>query len=273
MSNDNSDLQALFDEVASGAAPAPAPLAPLAPPAASASADASGDSDELQALFDQAGSSEAAPSASAVVPESESDDLFVRIGGLARKLHDALRQVGEPNLFQNASANLPESRQRLSFIADLMENAANQCLALAEREMPLLETSASALDRAAAQWEGVLRGESDLESFKTLARSMPSLLSRSAAAERQSKQAFMDIIMAQDFQDLAGQTLAKVISRAEEMEEEILRIMALAAITPERKERLDDFLSGPQFKPSSEKTDEAVHTQAEVDDLLKDLGF
>lgn len=265
MTNDNSELQALFDEVASGGS-------------AGAQADPSGDSDELQALFDQATALPPSPQAQEALAADpgeagESEDLFTRIGALARKLHDALRQVGEPNLFQNASANLPESRQRLSFIADLMENSANQCLELAEREMPVLDASASDLERASAQWESVLRGESDLESFKALARSMPALLARSAEAERQSKKAFMDIIMAQDFQDLAGQTLAKVISRAEEMEDEILRIMALAAITPERKERLDDFLSGPQFKPSSEKSDEAVHNQAEVDDLLKDLGF
>lgn len=268
MTNDNSDLQALFDQVAGGEAP----QAPKAAQSKPALTDASGDSDELQALFDQAKSEPPlAASEPPALAEGESPDLFVRIGGLARKLHDALRQVGEPDLFHQASVNLPDSRQRLSFIGDLMENAANQCLALAEREMPSLEKHSSELDKANAEWEKVLRGESDLESFKTLARSMPALLSRSALAQRQSKQAFMDIIMAQDFQDLAGQTLAKVIARAEEMEEEILRIMALAAITPERKERLDDFLAGPQF--SAQPSQEAVHSQAEVDDLLKDLGF
>lgn len=231
------------------------------------------DSQELQDLFDSVARQQpAAPSASPASTEASGDDsanLFQSIGLLVRKLHDALHEAGEPNLLSRAQATLPESRERLSFIGDLMEKSASECIALSEREMPLLEANADELARAKAGWDKVVSGHSNVEEFKSLALALPSLLERAATSQQNSKAAFMQILMAQGFQDLAGQTLGKIIKQVGDLERDLLELMALAAVEPGRKERLSEFLEGPQYS----KNDDAVQSQQEVDDLLKDLGF
>ena len=239
------------------------------------------DSQELQDLFDSIAEKTTPPETEQLVKAAGPSEgpsihladapsnIYKSIGHLVRKLHDALREIGQDSLIFKADEMLPQSRERLTFIGDLMEKSATQCVQITEREMPRLELSIEKLKVNKSGWDKVVSGHSNLQEFKTLAHATPALLHETIEDQKIVKNALMEVLMAQGFQDLAGQTLGKVVAQVAGFERELLELLAVAAVDNDEREKLSEFLEGPQYK----KTEDAVHNQQEVDDLLKDLGF
>jgi chemotaxis protein CheZ len=78
-------------------------------------------------------------------------------------------------------------------------------------------------------------------------------------------------MMAQDFHDLTGQVVAKVVTLANDLEDSLVKL--LVQVVPEGvREQVDpSVLNGPVVNPEG-RTD-VVSDQSEVDDLLASLGF
>ena len=80
-----------------------------------------------------------------------------------------------------------------------------------------------------------------------------------------------DIMMAQDFHDLTGQVVAKVVTLANDLEDSLVKLL-VQVVPPEQREKVDpNILQGPVVNPEG-RTD-VVADQGEVDDLLASLGF
>ena len=80
-----------------------------------------------------------------------------------------------------------------------------------------------------------------------------------------------DIMMAQDFHDLTGQVVAKVVKLAGDLEDSLVKLLIQVA-PPDQVHKLDpETLHGPVVDPTN-RTD-VVSNQGEVDDLLASLGF
>jgi chemotaxis protein CheZ len=85
-----------------------------------------------------------------------------------------------------------------------------------------------------------------------------------------------EIMMAQDFHDLTGQVIARVVNLASALEEQLVQLLiqtapasAHARVTPAS---IDDvMLSGPVVDGG--KSGDVVTSQSQVDDLLASLGF
>jgi chemotaxis protein CheZ len=208
----------------------------------------------------------AAAAAAAAVPAPPSGDLYHSIGQLVRRLHDALREVGQESVLFKVDEEFPASRARLGFIGDLMEKSATECIQLAEEGMPKLDESRAGLEQAHA---GLVRASSS--DWHGAREAALSAMERSMAAEREVKDGLFSILMAQGFQDLAGQTLGKVMAQVASYERELLELLALASVDAQGRERISEFLEGPQYDAAANEA--AVASQVEVDDLLKDLGF
>jgi chemotaxis protein CheZ len=86
-----------------------------------------------------------------------------------------------------------------------------------------------------------------------------------------------DIMMAQDFHDLTGQVVAKVVNLANELEDGLLKLL-VQVVPPEQREKMHNMataqvaeLDGPVV--DAEGRTDVVTDQSEVDDLLASLGF
>ena len=77
-------------------------------------------------------------------------------------------------------------------------------------------------------------------------------------------------MMAQDFHDLTGQVVAKVVALASELEDSLVRLLVQAAPT-DQVQKVEQHLQGPVVDATG-RTD-VVANQGEVDDLLASLGF
>jgi chemotaxis protein CheZ len=193
-----------------------------------------------------------------------SPEVFQQLGLITRQLHDTLTQLGVMPRLQSAANGLPDARSRLTYIAQKTGDAANKVLnsvdmAKAEHHRISAETrrmaAAIVKDPVKAVATGaVMNFVSDVE----------------AATERIDGH-LTDIMMAQDFHDLTGQVVAKVVALAADLEDSLVKLLVQAA-PPEQAQRVEaSVLNGPVVNPQG-RTD-VVANQGEVDDLLASLGF
>lgn len=282
-SGDSDDLQALFDSIASAPPAAPAePVRAAAAPAVAPSGGADGDSDELQALFDAvaAGFSEpaggaSAPAAAAQAPaageEHSCDVVFTRLGQLTRQVHDMLGELGFDHALQEVAEAIPDARQRLTYIAQMTEQAASRVLNATDIARPIQDKVEADADALRARWDKLFAHELSVDDFKALAAETHGFLGAVAENSRATNAQLLEIMMAQDFQDLTGQVIKKVVDMAQTLESQLLQVLLEVTPVEKRSGRHGGLMNGPVV--SSEGRDDVVTSQEQVDDLLESLGF
>ena len=288
-SGDSDELQALFDSIAADPAGAADGLNPSRAAAAVFPIDDSGDTDELQALFDavaeqsgQGGAQPApAPAASAIRAAepasgaaevaSEPDAVFNRLGQLTRQVHDSLRELGLEGALKEAAEAIPDARQRLGYIAQTTEQAASRVLNATDVARPIQDELTSGADALSARWDALYAGRLSPEAFRELSADTRSFLAAVADGSRVTGAQLHEIMMAQDFQDLTGQVIKRVVDLAHLLETQLLQVLLEAAPPQVRSEHHSGLLNGPVINPEG-RTD-VLSNQAQVDDLLESLGF
>jgi len=276
-SNDSADLEALFDSIASDYAPAvPAAAAPVAPPVQAAPVTAVGDSDDLQALFDSV-----AAETQASVPETcaeggddwpKQEAVFNRIGHMARALHDTLGQLGYDKVLEKTMAVLPDAKDRLAYVANLTEQAACRVLNATDIAGPLVDDIENSSRVLGERWDKVFANQASTEEFKLLAAETRAFLKEQLPQKTQATHGQLtEIMMAQDFQDLTGQVIKKIVSLAQELESGLMGLLIEVLPETKRTEEVASLMNGPVV--NAEGRTDVVVNQEQVDDLLDSLGF
>ena len=273
-SNDSADLEALFDSIATDyhvpAEPAPAPSAPTA------SIPSIVDSDELQALFDSVAAEAPQPADDAVAAAEatwpQQEDVFKRVGHMARSLHDTLSQLGYDKLIEKTVTTLPDAQDRLAYVANLTEQAACRVLNATDIALPLVDQVEAQARQIAERWDKVFANQLPVAEFRQLAIDSRQFLGQDLPAKTSATHAQLtEIMMAQDFQDLTGQVIKKIVALAQELESGLMGLL-LDVVPEERKtEQVTSLMNGPVVNADG-RTDVVVN-QAQVDDLLDSLGF
>lgn len=261
---DSADLQALFDSIAVGSQPPPPP-----PPVAAASS-ASGDSDELQALFDSVASESSAPVSTAAAEDGE-HEMFNKVGVLARQLHDSLRGLGYDRALEEAASQIPDAQQRLAYVAQLTEQAANRVLAATEIARPLQDSLLSDSEGLSTRWERMFANELSVDEFKQLASDTRAFFNAAPGKVRTTNDQLTEIMMAQDFQDLTGQVIKKIVDLAQDLERQLVNVL-IETMPEDRKAAVPEGLMNGPVVSATGRTD-VVTSQSQVDDLLESLGF
>lgn len=276
--NDSSDLEALFDSIAADFTPAPV-AAPAPAPKPAPAVSGLGDSDDLQALFDSVAAETQAAQVDALPPEGGADEqwpkqevVFNRIGHMARALHDTLGQLGYDKVLENAVSALPDAKDRLAYVANLTEQAACRVLNATDVANPLVQDIESRSRALGARWDKVFANQLGAEDFKALAQETRAFLNQQLPEKTQATHAQLtEIMMAQDFQDLTGQVIKKIVALAQELESGLMTL--LIEVVPETKktEEVNNLMNGPVI--NAEGRSDVVVNQKQVDDLLDSLGF
>jgi len=265
---DSDDLQALFDSIASET-PQKVRLE-VVPEAVNS---VGGDSADLEALFDTVATEY---TTSHAVDESHElehscENVFNKVGHLARQLHDTLRQLGYDHALEDVAQQMPDARSRLNYVAQMTENAASRVLNATDVAIPLqddVEKRSSALhDR----WEKLYRNELSVDEFKALANETRGFLGDVPGFARDTRAQLNEIMMAQDFQDLTGQVIKKIVEMSQELESGLLQVLIEAMPAEKRAATPEGLLNGPVI--NSEGRSDVVTSQEQVDDLLESLGF
>ncbi len=207
--------------------------------------------------------SEDAQVESKIVAEITSQ-VFRQLGHLTRQLHEALGELGLMSRLQQAASGLPDARSRLDYITRKTGEAADKVLNSvdqAKSEHDRLRTSAEAMEASLVADPVVAVASGAVLGF----------VQEVGAATARIDQHLTDIMIAQDFHDLTGQVVAKVIALASDLEDGLVRLLMEVAPPVVPVQEPDAPLSGPVVDP--DKATDVVADQEEVDDLLAGLGF
>jgi chemotaxis protein CheZ len=191
-------------------------------------------------------------------------EMYQRLGGITRQLHNALQELGHADKLQGTMGQLPDAKSRLNYIARLTGEAAEKVLNhvdAAKSEQALVADRAALLHQT-------------IKGVPGLAAAMPELTEWTQEVidnSRKSDERLTEIMMAQDFHDLTGQVIARVVQLAATIEEQLMELLLQSAPSVQTVPDLAPGLQGPVVE--AEGRTDVVNDQAGVDDLLASLGF
>jgi chemotaxis protein CheZ len=250
------DFDALFEEVSAQRAES---IAASAPPAVAdaepASAEASATVEPTETDAQQA-------------REDQSDKpMYERLGGIVRMLHDSLRQLGYDRSLSDVASQITDAQGRLEYVATLTEQAANKVLNAIDVGMPEQDALSKRAKDMDARWTLLFEGKLSVEEFKALAGDSKQFAATVAEATEAEKARLLDIMMAQDFQDITGQLIKKIVGITHTAEIELAQLLRDNAPADAKIEHKPvDLMEGPSVPTTALEQDD-------VDTLLADLGF
>ncbi|HTH45768.1 MAG TPA: protein phosphatase CheZ [Oxalicibacterium sp.] len=206
----------------------------------------------------------------AVDGQAATDEMLSRVGHMTRALHDSLRGLGFDRLMERASCDIPDARDRLDYVARMTEQAAQRVLNATEAAGPLQENVQASTLALSSEWQNLMQRPFSETDCRALAERTVAQLGATHEAATQTRQHLMNIMMAQDFQDLTGQVIKKVTELAHGLEQQLLQLLVDYAPAEVKREVNTGLLNGPQINPTG---NDVVAGQAQVDDLLDSLGF
>ncbi|OLF76213.1 protein phosphatase [Pseudoalteromonas haloplanktis] len=218
----------------------------------------------------------------------EQSQLFAEVGKLTRQLHEALKSFElDTRLTDITTDAIPDAKKRLNYVMEMTENAANKTMDAVEASLPLAQEIADEIADIKPTWDRLMNREIELGEFKSLCHSIDKFMNSSHHKTDELQMLMTNVLMAQDYQDLTGQVIRRVIELVREVEESLIHLLtAFAAqgeveptqLTEQPEETEDSIvaqtLAGPEGPIiDKESRNDVVSDQDEVDDLLSSLGF
>jgi chemotaxis protein CheZ len=231
---------------------------------------------QLVTLLEEGKQDEADVLVQTLVSDSR-DPVYAEVGKLTRQLHDSLVNFRlDPRINDLAKTEIPDARDRLSYVIDKTEAAANKTMDAVDSIQPLADRLHDTLLQVMPQWQRLMNGQIELTEFKALCHEIDRLMHQAEKDSSVFRSNLTDILMAQDFQDLTGQIIRRVIELVHEVEDQLVEI--LKAFGMEQDDRTEALREARVLSPegpivNSEERADVMSSQDDVDDLLSSLGF
>lgn len=204
--------------------------------------------------------------------------IFQEVGRLTRELHEAMNDfVLDDQMAELVQVDMPDAKERLQYVIETTEKAANETLSAIETAMPVSERLKDSSVHLGEKWDKFLHREMNVEDFRVLSSELREFLNGLNSDSNELHDKLNEIMLAQGFQDLTGQVIKKVIVLVQDVESRLVHIIRLAGDVHTSKN--DDQIRqqkmadehGPAI-PGVTQSD-VVSGQDDVDDLLSSLGF
>ncbi|WP_027015749.1 protein phosphatase CheZ [Comamonas composti] len=196
------------------------------------------------------------------------DSVHNKIGVLTRQLHDSLNELGYASRLRGSMDELPDAQNRLSYIARLTGAAAEKVLGSVEQAKTHQDLLAERVRN--------MRAELVQDPVAAVAKGrFMNFLQEVEESTGQADEHLTEIMMAQDFHDLTGQVIARVVALTADLEAQLVELLIQTSPHPpalsSAQEKPAQQLAGPVVDPQG--TPDVVTSQSQVDDLLASLGF
>ena len=207
---------------------------------------------------------------SSPLPGDSAEQLVNRIGLLARQMREGMRELGLDKEIARVTQAIPDARDRLTYVAQMTERAAERALNAVDIAQPIQTVLSRQAKGLSQRWDAWFASALALDDARELVVDTRSYLSGVPQQVSATQAQLMEIMMAQDFQDLTGQVIKKMMDLTRDLEAQLLQLLIDNVPIEKRQETSWDLLNGPQIKPGHP---EVVADQDQVDDLLASLGF
>lgn len=204
--------------------------------------------------------------------------LFQEMGHLTRELHEAMKNftMGD-RIAELTEEEIPDAKERLNHVITMTEQAADKTLTAVEAGLPLSEDIQKHAGELNDKWQSFQNRDLSVEEFRGLVKELDGFFPLLSGDAQSLHKHMSDIMMAQDFQDLTGQIIRRVINLVHDVEENLVKMIRLSGGTvvaekKAEKEKKDIKAEGTHV-PGTNKAADIVEGQDDVDDLLSSLGF
>ncbi|MGD8588744.1 MAG: protein phosphatase CheZ [Chromatiales bacterium] len=202
-------------------------------------------------------------------------DLFLEVGRLTRELHEAINSfLLDARITDMTAIEIPDAKERLNYVITMTQQSADRTLTAVEKSLPLARELEQGSGHLLVEWEKLRARLLKKDDFKDLSDSLVTFLNQAKQDSVILQDNLSEVLMAQDFQDLTGQIIRKVINLVHDVEEKLVMLVRITGGKLEKKS-IDHHdpnkLEGPKV-PSIDQGD-LITNQDDVDDLLSSLGF
>ena len=217
------------------------------------------------------------PSAQSDQPDKSGQQAGIldRVGQITRLLHDSLRELGFDRALEAFCNEIPETQDRLSYVSKLTDESADIVLTAIERGIPLQDTLLQQAQQAEQGTHFFLTKKNLDPEVMRFAEDTLTLSRATQATSLETKALLLRIMMAQDFQDLTGQMVQKMMHLTEQLERQLTQVL-IDFSTANAELGIGDQSQALKNLKKNKKTkaeNEIVRTQSEVDALLASLGY
>lgn len=201
-------------------------------------------------------------------------ELYQDMGKLTRELHDAISNFGmDDSLSIMAEKSIPDARERLNYVITKTDEAANNTLGAIEESIPICDNLHDKASELHESWQKFTHRELSADQFRALSKDIEEFFNKTKSLDT-VKDHLTAILLAQEYQDLTGQIIKKVINLVGDVEDKLVGLIQMTG-APQVKGKKEDNsaseLDGPPVPGIAHK--DTVSGQDEVDDLLSSLGF
>ncbi|QTO55535.1 protein phosphatase CheZ [Duffyella gerundensis] len=203
---------------------------------------------------------------------ASAQDIIGRIGSLTRMLRDSLRELGLDQAIAEAAEAIPDARDRLDYVVQMTAQAADRALNSVEAAQPHQDALENGAKHLQGRWDEWFENPIELTDARSLVSDTRAYLGEVPTHTSFTNSQLLDIMMAQDFQDLTGQVIKRMMDVIQEIERQLLMVLLenMPEANARQKRDNDSLLNGPQVNAAAPGV---VANQDQVDDLLDSLGF
>lgn len=238
--------------------------------------------EKIHKLLDsvEAGDSEMAGDIIRELNAVREDSLYRKVGELTRALHDSLKNFNDGDqVLKIAGVDLPDARARLIYVIEKTKQAADKTMDKIEVTVPISDRLKTESSELLEKWEKISRREMSGAEFREVFKTMLKYLKDTQSKSETIHANLSEILLAQDFQDLTGQVLTRVIRLVTDLEDSLVNLIKLAGdrggglTTAETVTLMSVSEKGPEGPQIDSSKKGVVSGQDEVDALLSSLGF
>lgn len=203
---------------------------------------------------------------------NQNQEILNRVGYLTRALHENLKVLSLDKIIEHVANDIPDACERLNYVSSMTEQAAERVLSATEVAMPIQAEIANRTQVLKKHWENTINSNSLRSEYNESVQLTLDFLAFTEKNSQKTKALLMDIMMAQDFQDLTGQVIKKVIRLTQELEVELMK--ALIDFSPSKKvSKHVDYGECSENPKNIVVESDSKFNQDDLDNLLNDLGF
>lgn len=192
------------------------------------------------------GNLEKVRSALNTLTDSNQTDLHEQICDMTNKFHQSINTFKsrlDPAQITMTTTNIPDAAKKLEYVLQATNDATMNLFSFVER----IE-------------EGIKQSEEGMNAVEHSGKPVSEFLSEQRDRLKESKRILQEMIMAQEYQDLCGQALSKVLKLVREVEGTLRDLIKQFGIETQNSEGV-------------QSPDDTKYDQNEADALLKELGF
>lgn len=223
----------------------------------------------------ESGDESAVPQTLEALSPLRESHLFQELGKLTRDLHSTLNNFQlDSRIAGLTEKDIPDAKERLNYVIVMTQQAADRTLTSIEKVQPLTEELSNRSLDLQKKWDRFRNRDMQVEEFRKLSKELETYFEWLRDNVPAIQGHISDIMMAQDFQDLTGQIIKRVINLVHEVETSLVDLIRITGSHMARKSESIDEKDTSPAGPAVPGVDKGVvGGQDEVDDLLSSLGF